>query len=85
MNQREITTHGWTLKDQVRAEQIRTDRGMARMVFYDEVDPSPWNGKLPRWEGALSPWRAAGADVTTEGLKVTLFRVTRHQTEGERP
>lgn len=69
MKHRELSTYGWTIKDHVRAERIRTDRAMARMVIFDEVNTDPWNG-------ALTPEIAAGADITADGLEVTRFRAT---------
>lgn len=95
MTRREITTHGWAAEDARRAERIRTERGdfrgpSASMVVFDEVAPSPWNGKLPcwkgtlpRWTGALTPWMTASADIGPDGLKVTLFRATSQKTEGD--
>jgi hypothetical protein len=59
MKHRELTTYGWTIRDHVRAERIRTDRAMARMVIFDEVNTDPWNG-------ALTPGIAAGADITAD-------------------
>lgn len=43
---REVTPSGeWTMKDALRAEDMRTARLASRMVCLDEVDETPWGGE----------------------------------------
>lgn len=61
---RPLTNFGWTAKDEARAARIRAERGI---LVFDEVDPGPWRRDL-------TPYLAAGADVTADGVRVTYYR-----------
>lgn len=61
---RPLTRFGWTAQDDARAARIRAERGV---LVFDEVDPGPWRRDL-------TPYLAAGADVTADGVQVTYYR-----------
>ena len=50
--------------DDARAARIRAERGA---IVFDEVDPGPWRRDL-------TPYLAAGADVTADGVRVAYYR-----------
>ena len=64
MTQRKLTSFDWTAADEARAARIRAERGV---LVFDEVDPGPWRRDL-------TPYLAAGADVTADGVRVTYYR-----------
>ncbi|WP_267358516.1 MULTISPECIES: hypothetical protein [unclassified Methylobacterium] len=73
MNPREIPTDGWSIEDEVRAERIRTERAMGRVVIYDEVDSFDTAKALPeipeRFRGkAKVVMTPAGPDPLRESL-----------------
>jgi hypothetical protein len=65
---RQITTHGWSVEDDLRADRIAQERGVpAPLTFvYDGVDQVPWIAMS-------TPYMTAGIDIANDGVRVTYF------------
>lgn len=59
MRPRQITTHGWSVEDDLRADRIAQERG-------DEVKREPW-------QAVKTPYMTAGIDIAADGVRVTYF------------